>query len=134
MSGRLWQWGPAVVYMAAIFVVSGVPDIGPLPANTSDKLAHFVVYGLLGVLLTRAFAGARWAGYTTVAAVQAWIVAVLYGVSDELHQSFVPGRTPSAGDTLADAAGAALGALAILLAVRWARRVTPKTAKYNFRE
>jgi VanZ family protein len=120
--------------MAAIFVVSGIPNMGPLPANASDKLAHFAAYGLLGVLLTRAFAGARWEGYTTSAALRAWTVAALYGVTDEFHQSFVPGRSQSVGDGVADAAGAAIGGLVVLSAVRWARRDVRKTAKYNFRE
>ena len=108
--------------MAAIFVASGIPNLGPLPGNTSDKVAHFVAYGLLGVLLTRAFAGAAWAGYTGDAVVRAWVGTTLYGVSDELHQAFVPGRTPSVGDGVADAAGAGLGVLAALAAAQWARR------------
>lgn len=108
--------------MAAIFAASGIPNLGPLPANTSDKVAHFVAYGLLGVLLARAFAGTAWVGYTRNVVRQAWMTATLYAVTDELHQAFVPGRTPSVGDWVADAMGAALGAVAALGVARWARR------------
>jgi VanZ family protein len=87
---------------------------------------------VLGVLLTRAFAGAAWAGYTTDAVLQAWVAATLYAVTDELHQAFVPGRTPSVGDGVADAAGAALGAfvtLAVGRRVRRARRARGRRTK-----
>ena len=119
----LWRWGPAVACMVAIFIASSIPDLGPLPANTSDKVAHFGVYGLLGLLLARAFAGGSWAGYTVLSGLQAWAAATVYGVTDELHQAFVPGRTPSVGDGIADTAGAVLG---VIIALGVARTLTAK--------
>ena len=115
--------------MAAIFVVSGIPNLGPLPANTSDKVAHFAAYGLLGVLLTRAFAGAVWAGYTVHSVLYGWAAATVYALTDELHQAFVPGRTPSVGDGVADAAGAALGAFIALAVAQRALRERARRAK-----
>ena len=115
--------------MAAIFVVSGIPNLGPLPANTSDKVAHFAAYGLLGVLLTRAFAGVAWAGYSVTAVRQAWVTATLYALTDELHQAFVPGRTPSVGDVVADAGGAALGAFVALAVAQRLRRARGRPVK-----
>ena len=129
MTRWLWRWGPALAYMAAIYVVSGIPNLGPLPANASDKVAHFAAYGLLGLLLTRAFAGAAWAGYTITAARHAWVTATLYALTDELHQAFVPGRTPSVGDVVADAGGAALGAVVALAVVQRAQRARGRPAK-----
>jgi VanZ family protein len=55
----------------------------------------------------------------------AWVVAVLYGVSDEIHQSFVPDRTGRPSDVLIDAIGAAIGvalAVALLSAIERRRR------------
>jgi VanZ family protein len=115
--------------MAAIFVASGIPNLGPLPANTSDKVAHFAAYGVLGALLTRAVAGVAWAGYTIRAVRHAWVGATLYALSDELHQAFVPGRTPSVGDVIADAAGAALGALVALGIAQRAQRAARERAR-----
>ena len=123
MTGWLWRWGPAVGYMAAIFVVSGIPNLGPLPANTSDKVAHFAAYALLGALVARAIAGATWAGYTFTTIWQAWLFATLYGGTDELHQAFVAGRTPSVADGVADSTGALLGALVALVIARRIQRI-----------
>ena len=50
--------------------------------------------------------------------VLAWVLTVLYAVSDEYHQTFVPGRNGNALDVLIDASGAALAALALWLARR----------------
>ena len=67
---------------------------------------HALVYSLLGALVTRAVAGAQWAGVTLATAVAASLISALYGVSDELHQRFVPGRSPEALDVIVDALGA----------------------------
>jgi VanZ family protein len=115
--GWIWRWGPALAFMAVIFTASAIPNLGPLPANTSDKVAHFAAYCVLGILVVRALARARWVGYTHRAGLKAWVWTTLYGMSDEVHQMLVPGRTASVGDILADAAGAAMGvALAVAVA------------------
>jgi VanZ family protein len=52
---------------------------------------------------------------------QVWLVVilvVLYGLLDEFHQYFVPGRTVDIYDALADAAGALLGAWSMYILVR----------------
>jgi len=90
----------AFLYMAAIFALSSLPgsEVGIPPPW--DKLAHFSEYALLGFLLGRGTGNAP----------LAFALAALYGVSDEVHQAFVPGREASALDWLADAAGALIGA------------------------
>lgn len=103
----LWLWGPAAAYMALIFVQSSLTD-APLPGAVPDKLAHAVGYAVLGGLVTRAMAGGFPRPVTWGTAVASFVVTVLYGVSDEWHQSFVPGRTADAWDVLADAAGASV--------------------------
>jgi VanZ family protein len=100
--------------MAAIFVASSIPNLGPLPADVSDKTAHLGAYAVLGVLLMRSISGVRWDGCTASAAVMAWGLATAYGLTDEWHQLFVPGRMPSTGDIVADTAGAAIGVVAVL--------------------
>lgn len=96
--------------MAVIFLVSSMPHPPPPPAGLSDKSAHIVTYAVLSALAVRALAGARWAGVTSVTAALAIVVAGAYGVTDEWHQSFVPGRHSEAVDVVADVAGAALAA------------------------
>ena len=103
------MWGPALTLMALIFTVSSTSTPPALPGGMSDVGAHAVVYGVLGVLVLRGFASGRWRGVTRRAAALAILVSALYGVSDEVHQRFVPGRNAEVRDAVADAVGASLG-------------------------
>ena len=109
-------WAPVVVQMAIIFGASSMSDPG-LPAGVSDRSGHFIGYALLAMLVLRALARGRLAGITWRAALLAILWAAGYGVSDEIHQRFVPGRTPDVADVVADALGACAGA-ALCLALR----------------
>jgi VanZ family protein len=114
----IWIWGPAVAQMAVIFALSswsGVPD---LPGGLTGYTGHFTGYGLLGALVLRGFAGARWKGVTWPAAWRALALSPAYGVTDEFHQSFVEARTPTMGDWVADTLGAAMGIALVMLAAR----------------
>lgn len=94
--------------MAIIFIASSIPNLGPLPGGVSDKSGHSIGYAILGALVLRALSGARWARVTWKTAFLAIAIATLYGVSDEWHQSFVPGRSPEVLDVVADMTGATI--------------------------
>jgi VanZ family protein len=88
----------------------------------SGVLGHLALYGILAALVhislwswRPANGGSfRWAMATVV-------LAVLYGISDEFHQSLVPGREPSAMDVLIDGAGALIGIIVVKYsAASWA--------------
>ncbi|WP_396624835.1 VanZ family protein [Luteitalea sp.] len=116
---RFVGWLPATAWLTMIFVLSSQPAL-PSPPAVNDKQAHAFTFGVLAVLLLMGLAGWRWASVTRSALLTAFLLAAAYGVTDELHQRFVPGRTPDVADVAADAAGAALamvaaGAWAILL-------------------
>src|SRR5688572_2971072 len=96
--------------MAAIFGMSSVSDTPGLPGGPSDKLIHAAVYAGLAVLLVRALAGGWRQPVGVPTALLAAAVAVVYGITDEVHQYFVPLRTMDAADIVADAAGAAAAA------------------------
>jgi VanZ family protein len=105
--------------MALIFIASSIPNLTQLPGNISDKAGHGIGYALLGLVLLRGLAGARASGVTLRVVLLTIVCATAYGVSDEFHQRFVPGRTADVHDVAADAIGAsaaALGAWAILKA------------------
>ncbi|HEX2093541.1 MAG TPA: VanZ family protein [Longimicrobiaceae bacterium] len=105
MTRAMRGWIPAVLWAAAIFWVSSRPKV-PVPDTLgADKLLHFGAYALLGFLLARGASGSGLA--------PRWPVALgwLYGVSDEVHQSFVPGRSADPADWLADALGVVAGTL-----------------------
>jgi VanZ family protein len=109
-------WGPAILWFALIFVLSSQPSL-PSPSQISDKQAHALTYGVLAVLCLMGLTGWNWRRVAGAGLLGAFVIAVLYGVSDEFHQSFVAGRTPDAADVLADAVGAAL---ALTVAWGWA--------------
>jgi len=96
--------------MVVIFALSSISDVPGLPGGMSDKTAHGLLYAGLGLLLVRALAGGRptMVGASTV--VLAILIAVVYGLSDETHQLFVPGRQFDLRDLAADGVGAAVAA------------------------
>ncbi len=104
----LRYWVPAVLFMAAIFVGSSISKPPDVPGGFSDKTAHFCEYAVLGLLLARALAGRRWLSPPFPIVAAAALLAALYGVSDEYHQLFVPGRQYDVRDMMADAFGASL--------------------------
>lgn len=117
---RARLWTPVAIYMAAIFAVSSLSH-PPSPPQISDKVQHFAGYSGLGLVTLRAVAGGQAAGVTAGAAATAWAIASAYGVSDEVHQRFVPGRASDLADVLADALGAAAGILGAFAIIRGSR-------------
>ena len=116
-----------VAQMAAIFFASSMTAVPDMPAGLNNYTGHMIGYALLAALAFRAFGGATWRGLTMGAAWRAVVLASAYGVTDELHQRFVPGRTPDVYDWFADTAGAALGALLLLALARMVERRRDRT-------
>ncbi len=113
---RLRPWLPAVLYMALIFAVSSFRIDAPVLRSflLADKAIHALEYAILGFLCARA-SMATWPDRPRVrAALVGVLIAAAWGLGDEIHQAFVPGRTGDAVDLLADTVGASLGALACL--------------------
>jgi VanZ family protein len=100
--------------MALIFYASSVPG-DELPGHFWDKGAHLLVYAGLGVLFALPLAEGQLARVTPRGAAVAVLLSTLYGLFDEVHQSFTPDRSPDARDLVADALGAAIGVAALLL-------------------
>ena len=99
---RLRLWLPVVGWAALIFALSSVPDLGTGLGGWDlvlRKLAHAAEYAVLGALLLRA------TGRTGLA----FTLGTLYAVSDELHQTLVPGRMGSPIDVAVDVAGLMCG-------------------------
>jgi VanZ family protein len=112
--------------MAVIFVLSAQPKLpsppSPFWSDILEKGGHALEYAVL--------AGLIWLGLGRRWPVLAWGLAVAYGISDEFHQSFVPGRHPDPMDVLFDATGAALAAL-LLWWGRSRRRGSPQAGRHD---
>ncbi|MDD5541338.1 MAG: VanZ family protein, partial [Candidatus Marinimicrobia bacterium] len=74
-----------------------------------DKLVHLLEYAVFGILLMLAFRSDQIDQPMRRANLQTIIVGILYGLSDEIHQFFIPGRISSIEDFVADALGILLG-------------------------
>jgi VanZ family protein len=102
-------WMAVALYAALIFVGSSVPgdQIGLDPPGL-DKLLHAIEYGILSLLLFAALRLTLALKGTTLF----WIAAVgasLYGLTDEVHQLFVPLRQFDLLDIGCDMSGSFLG-------------------------
>ncbi len=134
-SAAVRAWWPVIAVMALIFFGSAQPKHAP-PAGSEaiyfsglmpvfpggwefliKKSGHMLAYGMLAALTARALP--RSGQTPRRAAWLALLVAAGYALSDEFHQSFVPGRYASPVDIGFDMAGAVL---ATLIAFRSLRR------------
>ncbi|MBC7265788.1 MAG: VanZ family protein [Coriobacteriia bacterium] len=98
------RWAPATGWMAVIFWLSSRPG-SDVPSGIAPY-AHFGAYAVLGALVLYALSDpTRW--------LPAVAFASLYGITDEFHQAFIPGRTPDPLDWAIDTAGAIVGAVVL---------------------
>lgn len=116
----LLRWLPALTIMVVIFALSSQSGLrvsdDPGVDRPARTLAHLLSYGALGVALLFATSGGSRPTLRT--ALIAFALAVAFGLSDEVHQSFVPDRTGQLRDLIVDAVGAALGVIGATLVLR----------------
>ncbi len=103
-------WGAAIIWLGLIFYLSSIPSF---PVDLTDggygfvsSVMHIFLYFILAWLFIAAFqsSGAK-PGYAFFGG---FALAVIYGITDEWHQSFVVGREAHLSDWLLDAVGAYL--------------------------
>jgi VanZ family protein len=106
----IYYWLPVIIYCLLIFIQSSYPSPESIPALPYiDKILHFVAYAILGVLFFRAFRTQRFKENINLVIVLSILSSSLYGLSDEVHQYFVPHRNADIMDFLADVAGSICG-------------------------
>lgn len=114
-----FYWLPAVLWAGLIFYLSGRTG-GELhslfPFFTSFDWGHLVAYFVLGFLISLAIRKTWQVKHPVFVTV---LLCLLYGISDEIHQIYVPGRTFQLIDLVNDVLGAALGAFCCYL---WVKR------------
>lgn len=117
------SWAPAIIMMAAIFTFSSIPS-EDLPSFggfdfSIKKFGHAFGYALLALAYQRGLKHTEPIQGSFISPVLhknrstvAWLLAILFAATDEFHQSFTPGRSPSLGDVfIFDNVGAILGLL-----------------------
>jgi VanZ family protein len=111
MDHRVWRI-ISLGWMGLIFYLSSKSNL-PAPDlfRGEDKLAHFVVFGILGFLLACSL-GPRYPGRPLTGTLLIILMVIGYGLFDEAHQYFVPNRDSSLMDVAADAAGGFAAAIA----------------------
>ncbi len=107
MKRFLWLWGPPLAWMGLLFFLSAQPDLPRVPEPWFDlllkKIGHACVFGVLAWLYLRGLRGHVEAG--GILRVASVILAIAYALSDEYHQTFVPGRHGRLSDVAVDTAG-----------------------------
>jgi len=109
-------WLPVIIWAIVIFIFSANPTTRASEIHWQDfvvkKTAHVFIYAILTTLLYRSLIASGLD--TKKSAVLSTIIAILYGFSDEFHQSFTPGREPKLRDVFFDTFGSATAAYLIL--------------------
>jgi VanZ family protein len=114
---------PLAATMGTIFLLSHQPgnrlSLPPFPGI--DKIGHMMLYGTLAGTVIFAFSPRQRDTRPQRVLFLTMVFSLLYGISDEFHQSFIPGRSASVLDVLADCGGAAI---ASLFWAKWRRRIS----------
>ncbi|WP_246596302.1 MULTISPECIES: VanZ family protein [Bacillaceae] len=148
-------WGAVVIWMGLIFafshqpggqsaelssgvtelVLSTVESILPIEFDRDSvhyvirKGAHFSVYFVLGILVLHALRRSGFSGLRSV--LFSLGICVIYAITDEVHQLFIPGRSGEVTDVLIDSAGAGVGICLYVIGSsarhRWKKRKREKS-------
>jgi VanZ family protein len=121
-------WVPAVLWMGVIFFLSTLPESAtPGRGIISDKVCHGAEYFILAFLILFALQRTTRASFFTAFWITLGWVA-LYGLSDEIHQLYVPSRQFAVGDLLAD-----VGGVVLLFLILWALQKTSRRGAELYR-
>ena len=117
-------WTPPLIWAVVIFLFSALPTARTSEIYWQDfiikKLAHVIEYGVLSFFLYRGFINTG--TLRRNAALYSILIALIYGATDELHQSFTPGREPRVRDVVFDTIGA-------IVAIYFIWNLLPKVPK-----
>lgn len=143
MKRRILSWTFVILWMVLIFIFSHQPasESSELSLGFSKKImdiikflvpdnklsyeglhilirkgAHFTIYLILGLLVTNAFRNHNLSALRLIVA--ALLICVLYAISDEIHQLYIPGRSGQVSDVLIDSTGGLCGILLMNVYVR----------------
>ena len=115
------------MWIGIIFWLSSLHTIPNIHIPMADKIAHASFYGVLCGLFFRAFyLQERFQGLKLGAVWAAWTFTILYGITDEIHQLYVWGRSSDVRDIAADAVG---GLIFVVLLTLYRKRKPAATGQ-----
>jgi len=122
----LLYWLPVFIYCLLIYIQSSYPSPEEIPQlHYMDKILHFTAYAFLGALFLRAMKTLRIKNNLRLVLILSIIFSSLYGISDEIHQHYVPYRDADIMDALADIIGSIFGVY-IYQSIRAKRFLKPR--------
>ncbi len=98
------RWIAPALVATGILVATSWPSPAAMPPGQWDKVIHFSSYAALGAATAWALRPSSWRRVA-----RAWLGVAALGAADEVHQHWIPGRSPDPVDWLADSAGGAVG-------------------------
>lgn len=120
MLTSLFRIIPMALVMGIIFFFSHQPaeELGLPDVRFLDKVLHFLVYTLLGLTVCCGVSSALWSSRANIVRFAVVLFCLFYGISDEFHQAFIPGRHSSIIDVTADVFGGIASVLIYSLYLR----------------
>jgi VanZ family protein len=112
---------PVILWGALIFVASSIPgtNFPNVPVFDADKLVHMGIYFVFCMLAHRAFSHQhRFPLFFRYSLAFSVLLTLVYGISDEFHQYFVPSRSSDVYDVAADVVGGLLFVMFISVSSR----------------
>jgi len=123
---------PLIIYWLILFTLTSLPASMAIVTEIGDKISHFGAYGLLSVFLylTMYFQDKfpllkKYPGIFTI------LIASIYGLLDEIHQIYVPGRFAEVLDWLADFSGSVAAVLITRYLLEYLKRTEFEKSKSN---
>ncbi|MFZ2322961.1 MAG: VanZ family protein [Ignavibacteriaceae bacterium] len=121
---------PLIIYWLILFVLTSLPSSSAITIGISDKIEHFGAYGLLSaVLYMNLFFQKKFELLKKYPATFSVLIASIYGMLDEVHQLFIPGRSAEFLDWSADFLGSLLAILIVKVILERLRQLEYK--KFN---
>jgi len=112
----IYFWLPVLLWAVIIFLFSSYPTSKASEVHWKDffvkKTAHVVEFGVLATLTYRALINSGF--LKKKAGVFAILFSIFYGATDEIHQSFTPGREPHLRDVIFDTLGSMMAVYFLL--------------------
>ena len=127
-------WLPICLYLLLIVTMSSLskPPAPKIDLFEIDKLYHLIEYSLLSFLLLRAFMNSPQKILSNDAIFFTVLATIIFGLTDEVHQAFVPGRSSSIADWVFDSLGAVAGVFAFRLWLKIYAKIKTRTQKGNW--